>query len=118
MGFVDARARGGGVLRLGGFRGRGHCRVPVEEAAATVAAEQLAFAKLIPHLGSNAHAAPGALLIVDAGQAGAAGAGETVIPSEPLRLDEGTERFALGVEGGQPGGVLLMAHGDSGAGPL
>ena len=46
---------------------RRHCRVPVEKAAATVAGEQLALAKLVPHLRAHTHAASGALLVLGAG---------------------------------------------------
>ena len=102
-------------LRLG-FGGGRHGRVPIEQAAATVAGEQLALAKLVPGLRANAHAAAGALLIINAGKAGAARGGEAVEADEPLGLDQRAEGFALGVEGGQFGVELLLAEGDAGAG--
>ena len=101
---------------MGGFRGRSHGRVPVEEAAATVAGEQLAFAELIPHLWADAHAAAGALLVIDAGETGAAGAEESIVAHKHFGLDERTEGLALSVERGQFGGMFLLAEGDAGAG--
>ena len=58
----------------------------------------MAFAKLIPHLGPDAHAAAHALLIVDAGEAGAARGAEAIKAGEPFGLDEGPESIALGVQ--------------------
>src|SRR5580658_5542794 len=118
MRLWDAGACSGSVLRLGGLGGWGHGRVPVKEAAATVAGEQLAFAELIPHLWSNAHAAAGALLVVDAGETGAAGAGESIVANKYFGLDERTEGLTLGVESGQFRGMFLLAEGDAGAGLL
>jgi hypothetical protein len=77
---------------------RGHGRVPVEEAGATVAGEQFAFAKLVPGLGTDAYATAGALLIFSAGNTGAAGGAEAVEAGEQIGLDEGPEGFALGSE--------------------
>jgi hypothetical protein len=116
VGFWDAGSGGGGVLGLGGFWSGGHGRVPVEEAAATVAGEQLAFAKLVPHLGADAHAAAGTLLIFREGEAGATGAGDAVKADEVFGLDERTEGVALSVESGELGGELLVAEGGAGAG--
>jgi hypothetical protein len=59
---------------------------------------------------------PDALLIVDAGQAGAAGGAETVETGEPLGFDERAEGFALDVESFKLGGELLLAEADAGAG--
>jgi len=87
VGFGDAGARGGGVLGLRLFRGGSHGRVPVEQAAATIAGEQFALAELVPRLGPDAHAAASALLIIYAGQAGAAGAGEVIEAGEQVGLD-------------------------------
>jgi hypothetical protein len=99
--------------------GRGsHRRVPVKDSIATVAGEQLALAQLIPHLGTDAHAAAHTLLIVYAGQTGAAGGAETVETGEPLRFDERAEGLALGVEGAKLGGKLLLAKSDAGAGSI
>lgn len=114
--FWDTGARGGNVLGLRGFGGGGHGRVPVEQAAATIAGQQFAFAELVPHLGSDAHAATCALLVFRAGEAGAAGAGEAVEANEPFRLNELTKRFAFGIERGQFGGELVLADCDAGTG--
>ena len=59
---------------------------------------------------------PSALLIVDAGHAGAARGAEAVEAGEPLGLDERPEGFALDVEGFKLGGELLLAERDAGAG--
>ena len=116
MGLCDARACGGGVLGFRSFGSGRHGRVPVEQAAATVAGEKFALAELVPHLGADAHAAAGALLVIDAGDAGAARAGEAVIANKTVGLDERTEGFALEGEGGQFGGDLLVAKGCAGTG--
>ena len=71
--FARSAAGAGNQFRLRRFGSCGNRRIPVEQAAATVAAEQLALAKLVPDLRAHAHAAAGALLILGAGDAGAAG---------------------------------------------
>jgi hypothetical protein len=76
----------------------------------------LALAKLVPGLGADAHAAAGALLVIDAGDAGAAGAGDAVETEELLGVDKRAEGLAGGVESGQFGGEVLLAEGDAGAG--
>ena len=97
--LAGGAAGAGDRLGLRSFGGGGHGGIPVEDAAATVAGEQLALAELVPGLRADAHAAAGALLIFGAGQAGAAGGGEAVETGEPLGLDERPQGFALGVEG-------------------
>jgi hypothetical protein len=104
------------VFGLRSFWDWGHGWVPVEEATATVAGEQLALAKLIPRLRPDAHAAAGALLVVDAGDSGAAGAGEAIVADEHFGLDERAERLALSVESDQFGGMFLLAEGNAGSG--
>ena len=90
-----------GLDVLLGRSGRGrHRRIPVEEPAATVAGQQLPFAELVPGLGADTHAAAGALLIVDAGDAGAAGETEAVEADQRLGLDQRTKGLALGGECG------------------
>ena len=84
-------------------RGR-HGGIPVKKAAATIAGEQFALAKLVPDLGPDAHAATGALLVVGSGDAGAARAGEAVEVGQPVGLDFGTKGFAAGVERRKLGG--------------
>ena len=74
-GLAGSAAGAGNGFGLRRFGGGSHGRVPVKDSAATVAGEQLALAELVPDLRANAHAAAGALLIVGAGQAGAAGGG-------------------------------------------
>jgi len=101
---------------LRGLGRRSHSWIPVEETAATVAGEQFSLAELIPHLRTHAHAAAGALLVIDACKASAARAGETVKPDEPLGLNERAEGVAFRVERGQFGGIFLLANGDPGAG--
>jgi hypothetical protein len=98
--LADARLSGAFFLRLRSRGNRRHGRVPVKQAAATVAGEQLALAKLIPHLRTHTHAAAGALLIIDAGDAGAAGAQEPVVANEDFVLDMRAKGFALKVESG------------------
>jgi len=115
-GFADGAAGAGNGLRLGRFGSGRHGRVPVEQPAATVAGEQFALAQLVPGLGTHAHAAAGALLVFDAGQAGAAGAGEAVVADEPFGPDERAEGLALGVERGHFGVDLLLAKRGAGAG--
>jgi len=85
---------------LRGFSDGNHGRVPVEEAGATVAGEQFAFAKLVPGLGTDAYATAGALLIFSAGNTGAAGGAEAVEAGEQIDLDEGPEGFTLGSKSG------------------
>ncbi len=109
MRFADGTTHAGNCLGPGSFGGRGHGWIPVQYAPATIAGEHFAFAELVPHLRPDAHAAAGALLVVDAGDAGAAGAGEAVVADEPLSTDERTEGFALGIQGGEFGGELLLA---------
>ena len=104
------------MLGLGRFGGRSHRRIPIEQAAATIARQQFAFAKLVPHLGSDTHAAAGALLVFRARQAGAARAGETVKADQRLRLNQRAQSVAFGVERGQFGGKLALAEGDADAG--
>jgi len=117
MVFLNARSCGGrGLRRFGGWRRGGHGRVPIEQATATIAGEQLALAELVPHLGPNAHAAAGTLLVVNAGQAGAAGAGKAVVADQRLGLDERSEGIAFNIESGQFGGELLLAECGAGAG--
>ena len=77
-----------------------HRRVPVEQAVATVAGEQLAFTKLVPHLGPDAHAAAGALQIINAGETSAAGGAESIKAHDPLGADKRSDGFALGCERG------------------
>lgn len=103
-------------LGFGIFRRRSgrHGRVPVEEAGATVAGEQLALAELVPHLGTNTHTAAGALLIVNAGQSGAARTAKTVEANKHFRLDERTEGFTLDVECGKFMIELSLAKCDAG----
>ena len=93
----------------------GHGGVPVEEAAATVAGEQFAFAELVPGLGADAHAAGGALLIFSAGEAGALGDGEAIVADEVFFVDEGAEGLAFDGQSGEFGVVLLLALGGAGA---
>ncbi len=100
---------GFGLRRLGG---RLHRRIPVEQAAATVAGEQLAVAKLVPGLRAHAHAAAGALLIFGAGDACTARSGNAVEAGEPLGVDGDAEGLARGVERGELGGKFLLAIGD------
>src|SRR5580692_11644123 len=88
IGFADARSSGRCVRRLRSLGGRRHGRVPIKQAAATVAVQQFALAKLIPHLRTHTHAAAGALLIIDAGDSCAARAGEPVITEKNVSLDE------------------------------
>jgi hypothetical protein len=76
----------------------------------------LAFAKLIPSLGANAHAAARALLIVDAGDTSAARAAETVKADKPLGIDERPDSFALDIEGVELNDKLLLMGCDAGAG--
>ena len=72
MWFWYAGSCGGGVLGLGSLGGGSHGRVPIEQAAATVAGEELTFAELVPHLRADAHSAAGTLLIFGKGEAGSA----------------------------------------------
>jgi len=109
MRFTDGAANAGDGLRLRRFCGRGHGRIPVKNAPATVAGEHFAFAQLVPHLGADTHAAAGTLLVVDAGNAGAAGAREPVVANEPVGANEGTQGFALGIQCREFGGVFLLA---------
>ena len=118
MGFAGGAAGAGDWLRLGSFGRRRHGGVPVNNAAATVAGEQLALAELIPHLGPDAHAAAHALLIVNAGEAGAARGAETIEAGEPFGLDERAKGFALGVQGLELSGKFTLAESDAGAGFL
>ena len=109
MGFADGAANARDRLGLWGFGGGGHGWIPVKNAPTTVAAEHFAFAQLVPHLRANAHAAAGALLVVDAGNAGAARAGEPVVANEPVGANERTEGLTFGIQGGEFGGVFLLA---------
>jgi len=102
---IEFDLRPGGVCRRGlGSFGRGgewsEGRVPVEQAAATVAGEQLAFAELVPDLRAHAHAASDALLVFNASQAGAARSGDAVEADEDVGLDRWAEGFAFGGENG------------------
>ena len=99
-----------------GLGGGGKGGVPVEEAGATVAGKQFALAELVPGLGPDAHAATGALLIINAGNASASGGAEAVEAGERLRIDEGAEGFALEVEGGLLEFELGLAEADALAG--
>ncbi len=118
MGLAGCAACTGDWLGLGGFGRGGHGRVPVNDSTATVAGEQLAFANLIPNLGADTHAAASALLIIDAREASAARAAESIEAGEPFGLDERTEDFALGVEGFKLSGEFLLAEGNAGPGFL
>ena len=115
-GLAWGAAGTGHGLGLGSFGGGSHGGIPVKNAAATVAGEHLALAELVPHLGANAHAAADALLIVDAGHAGASGIGDAVEAGEPLGLDERPENFALGVECVELSCELMLTVIDAGAG--
>src|ERR1700690_2675078 len=84
IGFWDAGSCGGSVFGLRRFGRGSHGRVPIKKPAATVAGEHFTLAKLVPHLRADAHAASGALLVVDASKAGATGTGEPVKANEPL----------------------------------
>ena len=95
VGLAGGAAGAGRKFGLRGLGGGGHGRVPVEDAAATVAGEKFALTELIPHLGTNAHATTRALLIVDTRQSGAAGGTEAVKAGEPLGLNERPKGFAL-----------------------
>jgi len=117
MGFADGAAGAGlGLRGLGSRVGWSHGRIPVEEPSATVAGEQFTLAQLVPCLRTNAHAATGALLIFNAGNAGSAGAGEAVVADQAFRLDERPQGIAFAVEDGQFGGVFLLAECHAGAG--
>lgn len=118
MGLAGSAACAGDWLWLGGFGCGRHGRVPVNDAAATVAGEQLAFAELIPHLGPDTHAAAYALLIVDAGQTGSAGGAEAIEAGEPFGLDERAEGFALGVQSFKLSSEFPLAVSNAGAGFL
>ena len=102
------------MLRGIGDGGKG--RIPVKKSGATVAGEQFAFAELIPCLGTDAHAAAGALLVFNEGNAGAAGSAEAVEAREPFRLDQGAESFTLGCEAGLLAVYLDLAKADALAG--
>ena len=115
MGLADARPSRGLGLRLRSLGSRLHGRVPKNQAAATVAGEQFALAKLVPRLRANAHAAAGALLIVDAYDSRAAGAGEPVVANKNLRLDERAKDLAFNVEDRQCGVELLLTARNAGA---
>lgn len=104
---------GGGGFGLGGL---GHGGVVIEEAAAGVAGEELAGADLVPGLGSDAHAAGGALLVFGAGHGGAAMGGEAVEAGEPVFVDGGAEGLALGAEVVLLAGDFALAGGDELAG--
>ena len=95
------------MLRGIGDGGKG--RIPVKKSGATVAGEQFAFAELIPCLGSDAHAATGALLIFNTGNARASGGAEAVEAREPFRLNEGAESITLGGEAGLLAVYLSLA---------
>ncbi len=69
MSLTRCAAGAGDGRGLRRFRRGSHGGIPVEDAAATIAGEQLAFAELVPHLGADAHATAQALLIIDAGEA-------------------------------------------------
>jgi hypothetical protein len=73
--------------------------------------QQFALAKLIPHLGAHAHAAAGALLVINAGDSRAARAGEPVIAEENVWLDKRAKGFTLQVEDGQFGCEFLLTKG-------
>jgi len=118
VGFGDSWAGGWRVRGLRSLGRRGHGRVPVEEAAATVASEHLALAKLIPHLRPHTHAAASTLLVIHARQACATGAGETVEADEPLGVNQRAKNVALGVERGQLCGILPLANGNARTGIL
>jgi hypothetical protein len=75
----------------------------------------LALAKLVPHLRADAHSTAGALLVVNAGQAGSARGGKAVKTGEPLRLDEWPHGIELSLDGIELGGEFLLAEGDAGA---
>jgi len=123
MGFAEGAAGSLDGLWLGSFGSRRHGWIPVKDAAATVAGEQLALAELVPGLGADAHAAAGTLLIFGASQAGATGGGQAVKAGEPFGMgiieheehpDAVTFAFflyKLAVE-------LLLAEGDAVAGFL
>lgn len=118
VGFAGGAASAGDWLGLGGFGRGGHGRVPIDNAAATVAGEQLALAKLVPDLRPDAHSAAHALLIVDAGEACSARGAEAIEAGEPFGLDERAKGFALGVEGFKLSGEFPLAESNASAGFL
>src|ERR1700735_1138754 len=89
-------------------------RVPIEQAVATVAAEQLALAELVPGLRAHAHAAGGALLVYGKGDGGAARGGDSVEAGEPFGFDSRAENISSGIECGEFGQELLLARGHAG----
>ncbi len=99
VGFAGGAAGAGDWLGLGGLGCGGHGRVPVDNAAATVAGKKLALTELIPYLGPDTHTASHALLIVDTRETGTSGGAETIEAGEPFGLDEWAEGFAFGVQG-------------------
>lgn len=115
MGLAWSAACAGDGFGLRSFGSGSHGRVPVKDAAATVADEEFALAKLIPYLRTDSHAAAHALLIVSAGKTGSTRGDETVKTGEPFGFNESTDRFALGVERFKLGVELLLAEGDAGA---
>ncbi len=113
MGFAGCSACAGDGLGLRLFGRGSEGGIPVEDAAATVAGEQLAFAELVPHLRANTHAAAEALLIDDESEAGAAGCVDAIEADEPLGVNVGTEGIALQVEGFNLGCEFLLPSCDA-----
>jgi hypothetical protein len=71
---------------------------------------------LIPCLGTNTHAAAGALLIFNAGNTRASGGAEAVEAREPFRFNEGAERIAPDGELGLLAFYLSLVKADARAG--
>ena len=90
--------------------------VEVEEAAATVADEELAFSKLIPHLRADSHLAAAALLALGFGEASASAGVDAVETDEEFFVDEAAQGCALGVECGECGFCIgfALANTDDG----
>lgn len=100
-----------GKLGLRFFGCRRDHGVPIKQAAATIAGKELAFAELIPDLGANPHAAAKALLVIGAGNAGAARSHNAFEAAEPVGIDSRPNCIACGTEGGNLNSKLLLAHG-------
>src|ERR1700735_1818879 len=93
---------------LGRFRRRSHIGIPIKQPAATVAGQQLALAKLVPHLRTNPHPAAVALLILSTRQAGATRRRKPIEARQPFRLDGGAKHLALRIQAGQLCVELLL----------
>jgi hypothetical protein len=114
-GFTRSAAGAGNCFGLGCFGNGLHCRVPIDKAAAAVAGEQLALTKLVPGLRANAHAASGALLILGAGDSGAASACDAVEAHQPIGFNGRTDGLAGSIEASELGRELLLASADMNA---